>query len=97
MSRALLAVALAIGALACGPRTTHLQPTPAEAIEVQPQDPPVLPDGKAGAICARGTHHPERTVQVYTCAAGLTCCYGCGIEGCDSLCVSATACADDRP
>lgn len=44
--------------------------------------------GKEGAVCSIGEAHRGSAVAV-ACGPGLSCCYPCGIEGCDSVCMSA--------
>lgn len=73
-----------IGAVACGGGT------PA------PQPPDVPPVGGEGAVCRAGRNQPpDATVVVHACAEGLQCCYPCGIEGCDSVCMA--DCGPPRP
>jgi hypothetical protein len=38
-------------------------------------------------VCAVGNRTDPATVKVEPCADGLSCCYPCGIDGCDSVCM----------
>lgn len=42
--------------------------------------------GTQGAVCAIGDEHRGSGVAV-ACGPGLSCCYPCGIDGCDSVCM----------
>lgn len=44
-------------------------------------------DGSEGAVCGWGNQHDgESLPEPDGCDPGLTCCYPCGIDGCDSVC-----------
>jgi hypothetical protein len=51
--------------------------------------------GGVGSVCALGRLEPDREVVVGPCAEGLQCCYPCGIQGCDSVCM--VDCGPPRP
>jgi hypothetical protein len=51
--------------------------------------------GGEGAICAVGAQNQDPNAQAVACAEGLECCYPCGIEGCDSVCMK--DCGPPRP
>ncbi len=44
-----------------------------------------------GEVCSSADHGVSRP-----CAEGLSCCYPCGIDGCDSVCHTAEECQMDR-
>ncbi len=43
--------------------------------------------GSAGDVCHVGRQHVGNAVAV-ACGPGLNCCYPCGIDGCDSVCMA---------
>ena len=51
--------------------------------------------GKAGDVCHIGRQHAGSAVAV-DCGPGLNCCYPCGIDGCDSVCMAGD-CPTDIP
>lgn len=56
---------------------------------------PTAAIGKAGAVCRIGDQHTGSAVAV-ECGPGLNCCYPCGIDGCDSVCMAGD-CPTDIP
>lgn len=50
--------------------------------------------GKEGDVCHLGREHVGSAVAV-DCGPGLSCCYPCGIDGCDSVCM--TSCPEGIP
>ena len=55
----------------------------------------VTPGGE-GTICRAGEHRgPDNPVEARPCEEGLQCCYPCGIQGCDSVCMA--DCGPPRP
>ena len=51
--------------------------------------------GNEGAVCAIGRQHQGSAVAV-ECGPGFNCCYPCGIDGCDSVCMAGD-CPTDIP
>lgn len=51
--------------------------------------------GGPGTICALGERSQGSDRQAHECNPGLTCCYPCGIPGCDSVCMA--DCGPPRP
>lgn len=78
-------ILLALFFAACGGKQT---PAPA-ADTAKPAT------GKQGDVCAIGREHEGSAVAV-TCGPGFNCCYPCGIDGCDSVCM-AGECPTDIP
>jgi hypothetical protein len=48
-----------------------------------------------GQVCGYGSRSAMANAQAPACPAGLKCCYPCGIEGCDSVCMA--DCGPPRP
>lgn len=70
-------------------------PEPAE--RTPPRDPSGLPphDGRRGAVCSWGEYRGGEAAsypEPRACRAGLSCCYPCGVGGCDSVCQPAEVC-----
>ena len=85
--RQVLVLAVLLIAACGGPTSTAPSGDP-------PGDSPTA--GGPGSICAVGDQHPEgTTVTAVACADGLQCCYPCGIDGCDSVCMA--DCGPPRP
>lgn len=74
----------------------------------RPAEPVPAPDGVAvrdagagqevggpGTICRLGRMSEDSTREVHACGPGLSCCYPCGVEGCDSVCME--DCGPPRP
>lgn len=78
-------ILIALFVVACGgkqtPPSTVDNATPAG----KPADKPAI--GKAGDVCHVGRQHEGSRVAV-DCGPGLNCCYPCGIDGCDSVCMA---------
>lgn len=53
------------------------------------------PVGKHGDVCRRGERHLGDPGRVVSCGPGLSCCYPCGIQGCDWVCHTPQECAVD--
>ena len=54
--------------------------------------------GNHGAVCGLGGRHkPGDDITPVECTAGLQCCYPCGIDGCDDICMTPDECRMDRP
>ena len=68
--------------LACGPAARSHDP----ATGTSPTD------GTQGATCAWGHREPHPDTPLAACHAGLSCCYPCGIDGCNSVCATADEC-----
>jgi hypothetical protein len=53
-------------------------------------------DGSEGAVCAWGERSdaPRRSTPLASCQPGLSCCYPCGIAGCDSVCATKARCEE---
>jgi hypothetical protein len=51
--------------------------------------------GKHGEVCAIGSRHARSNLKPVTCGPDLSCCYPCGIDGCDSVCHTAEECRMD--
>jgi hypothetical protein len=83
-SRLLIALALLLAA--CG---SSQAPSPAP-----PPQPGAKIDGTEGAVCAWGHRDPHPGHSPAACAAGMQCCYPCGIDGCDSVCEAVTECPE---
>lgn len=81
---------LVLAVAACGSGSSEPSgPTPPPAIDAAAV-------GGEGAICRVGEQHPPgEVVEAVECAAGLQCCYPCGIPGCDSVCMA--DCGPPRP
>jgi hypothetical protein len=79
-----------------GGSTPPAEPTPGSGSGSGSGTAAVVPGG-AGTICHAGLRHPpgEPPPEVHPCAPGLQCCYPCGIEGCDSVCMA--DCGPPRP
>ncbi len=56
------------------------------------------PMGKRGDVCQRGerSRGAGASGPVYSCGPGLSCCYPCGIQGCDWVCHTPAECDVDR-
>ena len=82
-----IAVLVGCGASSSATRTGDEPPA-----DESPPPPVPSTDGPAGhgEVCqsAEGLSRP--------CAAGLSCCYPCGIEGCDHVCHTEAECDMDR-
>ena len=50
------------------------------------------PRGKQGDVCAVGLAEGGPTTTVHACGRNLSCCYPCGIDGCNSVCATAKEC-----
>lgn len=72
---------------ACGP-TPPATPQP-PAIDA------AAPEVVEGAVCHRGKRNPEPDGPVVDCGPTMQCCYPCGIDGCDSVCM--VDCGPPRP
>lgn len=46
-----------------------------------------------GQVCRYGTLAPMPEEPPPPCPEGLSCCYPCGLEGCDWVCADAETCA----
>jgi hypothetical protein len=98
VTRAALALlALALQLAACGgshPAGASPEPSTATSIAAPPEagvarESLPIHDGTAGAVCYWG-HERSDTSSLPTpaeCQPGLTCCYPCGIDGCDDVCM----------
>lgn len=74
-------LALVLGLLiGCGPRAPSHAPGGAST------------DGSQGATCAWGHREPHPDTPLAACQSGLSCCYPCGIDGCDSVCATKSEC-----
>jgi hypothetical protein len=73
-----LAIAFALLVAGCG----HSQSSS--------KDPPAG-TGERGAVCQCGNQRPagDPTCVAVECKPGLSCGYGCGVDGCDSTCMTA--------
>lgn len=76
-----VAIAFAVLVAGCG----HSQSSNAP-----PPPPPAAATGEHGAVCECGEHHTARGTScvAVACKAGLTCGYFCGMQGCDSTCLT---------
>lgn len=56
-------------------------------------------DSNHGAVCGLGGRHEHASdaPAPVECSAGLQCCYPCGIDGCDSVCMTPAECDVKRP
>jgi hypothetical protein len=74
----------------------HTQSDVLERREANPGD--ELPVGKAGDVCAVGGQRANAGIDVtaHACGAKLSCCYPCGIDGCDSVCATNQECQSWR-
>lgn len=82
------AFALALLGVACG--GSHPSSTSPGPSAAAPDAAPLAKhDGTAGAVCGWGEEHTDdRSLPAPgECQPGLTCCYPCGIEGCDDVCM----------
>jgi hypothetical protein len=92
--------ALVFALAACGSSQPAPPPTPpgggvlAVAPDANLPPPASAPraDGTEGAICSWGENSGHRGEKTTACGEGLTCCYGCGIPGCNSTCMKVTSC-----
>ena len=84
MSRFLIIAML----VACGGK----QPAPATVDNTKPDG---TAAGNEGAVCAFGDRH-KGSGEPVACGPGLNCCYPCGIDGCDSVCMRGE-CPTDIP
>jgi hypothetical protein len=55
--------------------------------------------GNHGAVCGLGSRHESSSdaPAPVECSAGLQCCYPCGIDGCDDVCMTPDECNEKRP
>jgi hypothetical protein len=88
----LLALLLPLAACSGGtrsatPANTTVTTTTTTTTSDPPPDRPHI-DGTEGAICAWGERRTDPAPRPEPCAEGLTCCYPCGIQGCDSVCTN---------
>jgi len=62
-------------------------------------EPPTAPTpptaGDVGAVCSCGRQSEGKCTAV-DCKAGLVCSYPCGIDGCDSVCMTAEDAENSR-
>jgi hypothetical protein len=61
--------------------------------------PPADKVGNHGAVCGLGSRHENSSdaPAPVECSAGLQCCYPCGIDGCDDICMTPDECNEKRP
>ena len=90
MKQILILLALA----ACGGKQT-----PAPTVDNATSTDQTTPTDKTGVgtegdVCHLGRQHVGSAVAV-DCGPGLSCCYPCGIDGCDSVCM--TSCPEGIP
>jgi hypothetical protein len=83
---------IALALVACGGK-----PAPSSAVRntTAAEKSHANADGKEGAVCAFGDQH-KGSGEPVACAPGLNCCYPCGIDGCDSVCMRGD-CPTDIP
>ena len=51
--------------------------------------------GGPGTVCSLGRMSQGSAREAHECNPGLSCCYPCGVEGCDSVCMD--DCGPPRP
>jgi hypothetical protein len=78
MKQLLIALSFVV---ACGGK----QSSPSTVDNTAPAAKPAT--GKAGDVCAVGDQHVGEKIAV-DCGPGFNCCYPCGIDGCDSVCMA---------
>ena len=66
-------------------------PVPGPTSETPELQAPSSGPAAHGEVCSSRDHAMERP-----CAEGLSCCYPCGIAGCDSVCHTQVECQMDR-
>jgi len=91
---ALLALVLLLGACVGG-SPAPAEPTPGSGSGSGSG--PAADVGGEGTVCRAGERQipGQAPPEVQACAAGLRCCYPCGIPGCDSVCMA--DCGPPRP
>lgn len=92
----LLAVTLAL--VACSSPSKPVTTSPPSNL-ASPSDADESKLGNHGAVCQLGRRH-ENTAgapKVVECSEGLSCCYPCGIQGCDFKCMTPAECNVKRP
>lgn len=59
----------------------------------------VVRDKTYGEVCKLGWRSKEQSPRkkTVTCGVGLSCCYPCGVDGCDFTCLTNAECSVPRP
>ncbi|MCA9683830.1 MAG: hypothetical protein KC457_16640 [Myxococcales bacterium] len=70
-----------------------------ETVIVEPQPRVTQSEGPAqlGEVCRVGRPTGDGAALTRECEEGLSCCYPCGMAGCDWVCSTAEECALKRP
>jgi hypothetical protein len=93
-----LAFVLALAACSSPAKPTTSSPPNVVATPDAKPDDGTAQVGNHGAVCAvGGRHRGDDAPKVVECTAGLQCCYPCGIDGCDSVCMTQAECNVKRP
>ena len=105
MLRSLVVTAALVAAFvfsACSSASKPTTTSPPNAVGASPDakaDNGTAKVGNQGAVCALGGRHENRSdaPKPVECTDGLQCCYPCGIDGCDSICMTPAECNVNRP